>query len=130
MKEIISKNQLREFGLLIGFGFPLLIGWLIPTLMGHEFRAWTLWVGFIGLLFGITSPRLLYYPYKFWIKLGLILEWVNSRIILFLVYVIALLPIALVMRLIGYDPLRTKPKEVKTYREDRKKCKTDLTRIF
>ena len=130
MKEIISKKQLREFGLLIGFGFPLLIGWLIPTLMGHEFRAWTLWVGFIGLLFGITSPRLLYYPYKFWIKLGLILGWVNSRIILVLVYVIALLPIALVMRLIGYDPLRTKPKEVKTYREDRKNYKTDLTRIF
>ncbi len=130
MKEIISKKQLREFGLLIGFGFPLLIGWLIPALMGHEFRTWTLWVGFIGLLFGITSPRLLYYPYKFWIKLGLILGWVNSRIILALVYVIVLLPIAFVMRLIGYDPLRTNLKEVKTYRENRKNHKTELTRIF
>ena len=130
MKEIISKKQLREFGLLIGFGFPLLIGWLIPALMGHEFRAWTLWVGFTGLLFGINSPRLLYYPYKFWIKLGLTLGWVNSRIILSLAYIIVLLPIAFVMRLIGYDPLRTKVKEVKTYRENRKNHKTDLTRIF
>ena len=34
------------------------------------------------------------------------------------------------MRLIGYDPLRTKLKEVKTYRENRKNHKTDLTRIF
>ena len=130
MKEIISKKQLREFGLLIGFGFPLLIGWLIPALMGHEFRAWTLWVGFIGLLFGINSPRLLYYPYKFWIKLGLTLGWVNSRIILGLVYMIILLPIAFVMRLIGYDPLRTKQSEEKTYRENRKDHQTDLTRIF
>ena len=130
MKEIISNKRLREFGLLIGFGFPLLIGWLIPVLTGHGFRVWTLWVGFIGLLFGMTSPRLLYYPYKFWMKLGLTLGWVNSRIILGLVFIIVLLPIAFVMRLIGYDPLRTKRKGEKTYREKRKDYQTDLTRIF
>ena len=130
MKEIISNKRLREFGLLIGFGFPLLIGWLIPVLTGHGFRVWTLWVGFIGLLFGITSPRLLYYPYKFWMKLGLTLGWVNSRIILGLVFIIVLLPISFVMRLIGYDPLRTKRKGEKTYREKRKDYQTDLTRIF
>ena len=130
MNEIISKKQLREFGLLIGFGFPLLIGWLIPMLTGHGFRVWTLWIGFPGLLIGLISPRLLYYPYKLWMKLGLILGWVNSRVILGLVYVIVLLPISFVMRLIGYDPLQTKIKEVKTYRENRKNHKTDLTRIF
>ena len=130
MKEIISKKQQREFGLLIGFGFPLLIGWLIPALTGHGLREWTLWVGFLGLIIGLTSPRLLYYPYKFWMKLGVALGWVNSRIILGLVFIIILLPISFVMRLIGYDPLRTKLKEVKTYRENRKNHKTDLTRIF
>ena len=130
MKETISKKQLREFGLLIGFGFPLLIGWLIPAFAGHGLRAWTLWVGFLGLLIGLTSPRLLYYPYKFWMKLGLLLGWVNSRIILGLVYMIVLLPIAFVIRIIRYDPLRTKRKGEKTYREKRKEYQTDLTRIF
>ena len=130
MKEIISKKQLREFGLLIGFGFPVLIGWLIPALTGHGVRVWTLWIGSLGLLIGLTSPRLLYYPYKFWMKLGLILGWVNSRIILGLVYIIVLLPIAFVMRLIGYDPLRTKRNGKKTFREKRKNHQTDLTRIF
>ena len=130
MKEIISNKRLREFGLLIGFGFPFLIGWLIPVLSGHGFRVWTLWVSFIGLLFGMTSPRLLYYPYKFWMKLGLTLGWVNSRIILSLVYMIVLLPLAFVMRLIGYDPLRTKQNKEKTYRENQKDHQTDLNRIF
>ena len=130
MKEIISNRRLREFGLLIGFGFPLLIGWLIPSLTGHGFREWTLWVGFIGLIIGLTSPRLLYYPYKFWMKLGLTLGWVNSKIILGLVYMIVLLPLAFVMRLIGYDPLRTKKNGEKTYKENRKDHQTDLTRIF
>ena len=130
MKEIISKKQLREFGLLIGFGFPLLIGWLIPALMGHEFRTWTLWVGFPGLLIGFTSPRLLYYPYKFWMQLGLILGCINSRIILGLVFMIVLLPIAFIMRIFAYDPLRTKRKGEKTYRENRQNHQIDLTRIF
>ena len=130
MKEKTSKKQLREFGLLIGFGFPLLIGWLIPALIGHGLREWTLWVGFLGILIGLTSPRLLYYPYKVWMALGHALGWANSRIILGLVYIIVLLPIAFVMRPIGYDPLRTKLKKVKTYRENRKNHKTDLTRIF
>ena len=87
-----------------------MIGLLIPALTGHGLREWTLWVGFIGLIIGLTSPRLLYYQYKFWIKLGLILGWVNSRIILGLVYIIVLLPIAFVMHLLRYDPLRTKRK--------------------
>ena len=130
MKEKTSKKQLREFGLLIGFGFPLLIGWLIPALSGHGSRAWTLWVGFLGILIGLTYPRLLYYPYKFWMKLGLILGWVNSRIILGLVFIIVLLPISFVMRLIGYDPLRTKRKGENTYREKRKDHQIDFTRIF
>ena len=130
MKEIISKKRLREFGLLIGFGFPLLIGWLVPALTGHGFREWTLWVGFLGLISGITFPHALYYPYKFWMKLGLTLGWVNSRIIFGLVFIIVLLPISVVMRLIGYDPLRTKLKELKTYRENRKNHTKDFTRIF
>ena len=130
MKEIISNRRLREFGLLIGFGFPLLIGWLIPVLTGHGFKVWTLWIGFPGLLIGLTSPRLLYYPYKSWMKLGLTLGWVNSRLILGFVYIIVLLPIAFVMRLIGYDPLRTKRNGEKTFREKRKNHQTDLTRIF
>ena len=130
MKEIISKKQLREFGLLIGFGFPLLIGWLIPILTGHGFRTWTLWVGFLGLLIGLSSPRLLYYPYKFWMKLGLILGWINSKIILGLVFIIVLLPIALIMRIFKYDPLRTKIKGERTYRENRQNHQIDLTRIF
>ena len=130
MKEIISKKQLREFGLLIGFGFPLFIGWLIPALAGHDFKEWTLWFGFLGLIIGLTSPRLLYFPYKFWMKLGATLGWVNSRIILGLIYIIVLLPISFVMRLIGYDPLRTKRNGEKTFREKRKNHQTDLTRIF
>ena len=130
MKEIISKKQLREFGLLIGFGFPILIGWLVPSLFGHQFRIWTFWIGGLGLLIGLAAPRLLYYPYKGWMILGQVLGWINSHIILGLVFIFVLQPIAYIMRLTGYDPLRTKRKREKTYREVRKDHKIDLNRIF
>ena len=130
MKEKISTNQLREFGLLIGFGFPILIGWLLPLLFGHQFRTWTLWIGLPGLLIGLTAPRLLYYPYKCWMALGHLLGWINSHIILGLVFIFVLQPIAYIMRLTGYDPLKTKRKGKKTYREIRKDHNIDLYRIF
>lgn len=130
MKETISKKQLREFGLLIGFGFPILIGWLLPSVFGHAFRGWTLWIGIPGLILGLTVPRLLYYPYKGWMAIGNGLGWVNSHIILGLVFIVVLQPIAYVMRLTGYDPLRRRRKGESTYRENRQDHRTDLTRIF
>lgn len=130
MKEITSKKQLREFGLLIGFGFPFLIGWLLPSLFGHGFRTWTLWVGIPGLILGIRAPKMLNYPYKVWMALGHALGWVNSHIILGLVFIFILQPIAFIMRLTGYDPLKIRRQGKKTYRETRQDHKTDLTRIF
>lgn len=130
MKEPISKKQLREFGLLIGLGFPTLIGWLLPSFFGHEFRTWTLWVGIPGLILGLTAPRLLHTPYKAWIALGHALGWVNSHIILGLLFIVVLQPIAYVIRLTGYDPLKRRRKGEVTYRENRQDHRTDLTRIF
>ena len=130
MKKTTSKKELLEFGLLIGFGFPILIGWLLPALFGHEFRAWTLWIGIPGLIPGIVAPRLLHYPYKGWMALGHTLGWINSHIILGLVFVVVLQPIAYVMRLTGYDPLRKRRNDENTYRENLKGHQTDLTRIF
>tara|TARA_B100000161_G_C33191533_1_gene255973 strand:- start:7 stop:399 length:393 start_codon:yes stop_codon:yes gene_type:complete len=130
MKVSIAKKQLREFGFVIGFGFPILIGWIIPTLGGHTFRGWTLWIAIPFIIFGILKPSLLFYPYEAWMKLGLALGWINSRIILGLVFLIILQPIALIMKIIGYDPLRTKKGNKKTYREKKDSHKINLTRIF
>ena len=130
MKETISIKKLRQFGLLIGFGFPILIGWLLPLLFDHEFRTWTLLVGVSGLVLGLTAPHLLLYPYKSWMALGHALGWINSHIILGLVFIIVLQPIAFVMRLTGHDPLRRRQKSENTYKEYCQDHRTDLTRIF
>ena len=130
MKKYIPKKILREFGILITFVFPFLIGWLLPLLGGHSFRTWTLWISFPAFTLAILRPSLLLYPYRAWMKIGYILGWVNSRIILGLVFLIVLQPIALIMRTFGYDPLRTKKLAQKTYREIKTNQNVDLKKIF
>ena len=129
-KSSISPKQLREFGLLIGVGFPLIVGWIIPVLSGHLFRFWSLWIGIPSFILGILRPRFLFYPYKVWMFLGLVLGWINSRLILGLVFLLVLQPISLIMKIFGYDPLKKKKSTVLTYRENKENIKVDLKRIF
>tara|TARA_Y100001968_G_scaffold268552_1_gene258953 strand:- start:8121 stop:8513 length:393 start_codon:yes stop_codon:yes gene_type:complete len=130
MKKITSHKKLKEFGLLIGLGFPLLIGWIIPSLMGHNFRLWTIWISLPALFLAFTFPGKLRIPYQLWMKLGHILGLINSRLILILIFFFVLQPISIVMRLFGYDPLRIKKNNAKSYREKRVNNSIDLTRIF
>ena len=130
MKNDIPKKTLREFGFLIGFIFPFLIGWILPLIGGHSFRIWTLFISIPSIILAISKPRLLIYPYIAWMKLGHILGWVNSRIILGLVFLIILQPIALIMRIFGHDPLRTKKFAQKSYREIKTNRKVNLKKIF
>ena len=130
MKEIVSKKQLREFGLLIGFGMPIIIGWIFPYFSGNLFHSWTLWIGVMSLLLSIVKPSLLFYPYKGWMAFGHALGWINSRIVLGLVFILILQPIAYFMRAIGYDPLRLKKINQRSYREDKHNHSINLKRIF
>ena len=131
MKESISKKQLREYGFLIGFGFPIIIGWLIPFINGDFFRVWTLFISIPFLIIGILKPSLLFYPYKTWMLIGVALGWINSRIILGLIFLFVLLPISLIMKIFGYDPIRKKNKgnEI-SFREPKIDYEVNLNRIF
>lgn len=129
-KNSVSIKQLRSFGFLIGFGFPIFIGFILPTIGGHLYKMWTLWIGLIAFLLGLLKPSLLFYPYKVWMLIGHILGWLNSRIILGLVFFIILQPISFIMRMFGYDPLKRKKSNAKSYREKNENHKIDLTRIF
>ena len=130
MKNSIPKKTLREFGFLLGFAFPFLIGWILPLIGGHSFRTWTLFISIPSIILAITKPGLLLYPYRAWMKLGHILGWLNSRIILGVVFIFVLQPIALIMRIFGHDPLNTKKHFKKSYRENKTNQKINLKKIF
>ena len=130
MKSFKDQKKLREFGFLIGFGFPIIIGWIIPAFSDHDFRIWTLWVAIPSLSLGILKPILLFYPYKLWMKLGYFLGSINSYLILGIVFLLVVQPIAFFMKIFGYDPLKTRKLKKKSYRESKESTIVDLRRIF
>jgi len=130
--RIISKKQLFQFGLLLGFGIPLIFGFIFPAFRGHSFKLWTIWVGSFLILFSFFNPSLLLNPYRVWMYLGHILGLINSRIILGIIFFIVLVPISIIMRIFGYDPLKKKKitTDKNSFKEYKLGYKIDLTRIF
>ena len=130
MKKSIPKKILRQFGFLIAFVVPILIGWIIPSLMGHSFRSWTLVISLPTFFITIINPSLLHYPYKSWMKLGDLLGTINSNIILGIVFIFILLPISFIMKIFGYDPLQKRFNNFNSYKVNKKGYKIDFTKIF
>jgi len=130
MNKDFSKKKLREFGIVFSILFTIFLGFLFPYLGNHPFKLWPIFVSIPFLIIGILKPQLLLIPYKLWMGFGFFLGKINSNIILGFVYLIVLLPIAFIMKLIGYDPLRKKTNDTNSFRERKEGQKTDLKRIF
>ena len=130
MNKKASKKELRKFGFVFGFGLPLFIGFLIPALGGHTFKPWTILIAIPTLLISTFKPSLLSIPYNIWMKIGYILGWINSRIILGLIFILVLIPISSIMKLFKYDPLKRKFTESRSYRINKTNNTNDLKRIF
>jgi hypothetical protein len=101
-----DTKTLREFGLVFGAMVGGLFGLLFPWLFD---RAWPLWpwiVAVVAVSWALIAPSSLAPVYRAWMKLGHGLGWVNTRIILSLLYYLVFTPVGLLMRLFGKDPMR------------------------
>ena len=125
-----SKKIYRRFGILIGITFPLIIGFIIPYIFGHNFRNWTLFIGLPLLLLALFKPELLKNIYRFWFWIGNLLGLINSRILLGCIFFLILMPISLIMKSLGYDPLKRKKINKGTYLVKRKDDNINLEKIF
>ena len=119
-------SELRKFGLIFGVFFILVIGILIPML-GKGFSAlfsdlnlWPRWPWLVGgfvMTWAAIHPASLHLLHRPWMKFADIAAWVNTRIIMFILFYLLILPIGFIMRLFGYDPMRRKiDRQLQTYR--------------
>lgn len=60
------------------------------------------------LLAGMFSPMLLKHVYILWMKFAAVLGWINTRVILTLVFVLIFAPVGLILRLLRRDILHEK----------------------
>ena len=112
----IGKRQLRSFGLIVGGGFAVVA--LAPVVFhGQSARTWALIVAALLAGAALTFPAALRPIYRVWMRVGEGLGWVNTRIILLLVYYGVIVPIGGLLRISGKDPMRLKfQRDAKSYR--------------
>ena len=101
----VTKKTLRQFGLMVGAVF-LLIG-LWPFVWRQEpVRLWAVVPGSLLAVTGLVVPTVLKQVYQGWMWVGHITGWVNTRIILGVLFYGVVTPMGLVMKLTGRDPMR------------------------
>lgn len=101
----ISSASERSFGLVFS----------AVSAVAAVYTFWTMgviWVGIVlivlSILFlalGLFAPGILRIPNKLWAKLGLLLAFVITPVIMVLIFAVAIAPSGLLMRLFGRDPM-------------------------
>ena len=112
-----GSNELRKFGLVSAAIVVALFGLLLPWLFDFAWPKWPWILGGVLGLWGLLAPASLFFVYKYWMKFGQIAGWINTRIILGLLFFLLFFPVGVMMRLFASDPMRRKlDKDSKTYR--------------
>lgn len=113
----LNKTKLREFGLIIGAITALLFGLFLPWVLNHSMPLWPWIIAGILWAWAVLFPTILKPIYRVWMKIGHVFGWVNTRIILGIMFYIIFLPAGLVMKLMNKDPMaRTIDKTLHSYR--------------
>jgi hypothetical protein len=98
------KNPERSFGVSVGAVLVVLAA--IFVWRGRPGRAEIVGaVGGVLLITGAVYPRLLKYPSRAWWAFSRALGYVNARVLLTILFGIVLVPLSLVWRVTGKDPL-------------------------
>ena len=105
MNQTATRKELRQFGLLVGAVFTVIGLWPL-VFRGEPVRLWASGIGGLLIVCGGTFPSVLAPIHKGWMWVGHILGWVNTRILLGIVFYGLVTPIGLVSRLMGKDTMR------------------------
>jgi len=116
MKPRDQKKQLRNFGLTVGGIFAGIGAW--PVVFRAEGpRLWALTVAVLLVIPALVMPRSLTQVYRLWMAAAEVLGWINTRILLSVVFYGLVTPIGMIARRFGRDPMqRGFEPGVETYR--------------
>jgi len=105
-KLIFDKKILRKFGITMGMAF-FVISLFIFMRHKHSVLTTTM-ISAIFFILAAIAPILLRPIYIFWMGLAFVLGWINTRLILFIIFYLIFTPISLGIKLLGIDLLDRK----------------------
>lgn len=121
----MTPAELRKFGLVTAAMLVLFFDVLIPWIWDFAPPVWPLVVASILILMALAYPKSLGPVYTVWMKFANVLGWINTRIILGLIFYTLFMPVGFVVRAVS-DPMRRKQdNESDSYREESRQPKIE-----
>jgi hypothetical protein len=93
----------RSFGLVFVVFFAIVGLWPLPW--GDPVRVWALAASGATLVCALVWPSLLQGPNRLWMRFGALLHTITSPIVLGIIFYVLILPVGVVRRWFGADPL-------------------------
>lgn len=116
----VKVGSERNFGLVFAAAFTVIA--FLPLLHGESVRLWSIVVAAIFLAIAIVYPRILRPLNLLWFKFGMLLGKIVAPIVISAVFFVIVTPMALIMKLLGKDPLsRKREPDAATYWSTRDK---------
>jgi len=102
----IDKKELCKFGITTGIIVAVLFGLVMPWIFSRPIPKWPWAVSSVLIAWALIAPGTLKIVYKIWMRIGLALGWVNTKIVLGIVFYLVFTPMGLLMRIFRKDPMR------------------------
>ena len=106
--ETLDKAGYRKFGLVTSAIIVVLFGLAIPFLFSLNFPRWPWIIAAVLGSWALLAPTTLKPVYIGWMKFGNVMNWINTRIILGIMFYGMFMPFGLIMRAFGKDPMHRK----------------------
>ena len=104
MQNVTTNKELRSFGLLVGGVFAGIGFWPMLVHRG-DYRPSALILAALLIAPAVIFPRSLGPIHKVWMKLGHVLGWINTRIILGAIFFAVVTPMGMIRRLFRKDSM-------------------------
>jgi Saxitoxin biosynthesis operon protein SxtJ len=127
-----NARDLRNFGLIVAALFAAIFGLFFPLLHHKSVPYWPWAIAGTLTATALIRPALLYYFNAAWNALGKVLGWINTRLILGLLFYAVVTPMGLLLRLVSRSNAdRSDPSGQASYRvQSRDIARTGFERPF
>jgi amino acid transporter len=112
-----GPRELRQFGITTGTIVVVLFAGLFPWLLERPIPTWPLVIGGVLIVWGLLLPASLGPVYRGWMKFGTVMSRITTPILMTAIFVLVIVPVALVLRLLKKDPMCRKfDRDASSYR--------------
>ena len=116
-RPVATLKEIRSFGFFLSLLVVLIFAGLMPWLFNQSIFLWPFVVSTVTALLALLAPSTLRPLHSLFIKLGTLLGFINTRILLFIIFFGLFLPVSIIMWLVRRDLLGKKPSTNDSYRK-------------